>query len=206
MPRTTEDQVIALAGVFQAAYLVDELAKKGSIPEEAFRTSLNTLLKVDPASTLAVFGDRYSIQLGLRELIAVLEKQQNRTKTEMVRYVLTLLYLESKLSKRNDLLEVMGKRIQQIQGQTNHFEVTHSNIVGAFASLYKDTVSTFPQRIQVTGDPKFLRVDENADKIRAILLAGIRAAVLWRQVGGRRWKLLLMRKSVLEVARGLVAR
>ena len=204
MFRTTEDQVIALAGIFQAAYLVDELAKKGTIPEEGYKTCLNSLLKVNADSTLAVFGDRYSIQLGLRELISVLEKQQNRTKNEMVRYTLTLLYLEGKLSKRSDLLDIMGKRIQQIQGQTNHFEVTHSNIVGAFASLYKDTVSTFPQRIQVTGDPKFLRVDENADKIRAILLAGIRAAVLWRQVGGSRWKLIFMRKSVLEIARRLV--
>ncbi|OZG73703.1 lysogenization regulator HflD [Hahella sp. CCB-MM4] len=203
MSGNTEDQVIALAGVFQAAYLVDELAKKGTLGEEAFKTCLNSLLKVDVSNTIDAFGDRYGIQVGLRELIAVLEKQQNRSKTEMVRYALTLLYLEGKLRKRPDLLEVMGKRIQQVQTQTLHFEVTHSNIVGAFASLYKDTISTFPQRIQVTGDPKYLRVDENADKIRAILLAGIRAAVLWRQVGGRRWKLLFMRKQILQVARQL---
>ncbi|WP_020409739.1 high frequency lysogenization protein HflD [Hahella ganghwensis] len=203
MSGSTEDQVIALAGVFQAAFLVDELAKKGTLGEDAFATSLNSLLKIDASNTVDVFGDRYGIQPGLRELIAVLEKQQNRSKTEMVRYALTLLYLEGKLRKRGDLLEVMAKRIQQIQTQTNHFEVTHPNIVGAFASLYKDTVSTFPQRIQVTGDPKYLRVDENADKIRAILLAGIRAAVLWRQVGGRRWKLLFMRKQILQVARRL---
>jgi len=202
--RTTEDQVIALAGVFQATYLVDELAKKGTIPEETFKTCLNSLLKVNADSTLAVFGDHQSIQLGLRELINVLEKLQNRTRNEMVRYSLTLLYLESKLSKRNDLLEIMSKRIQQIQRQTHHFDVIHNNIIGAFASLYKDTVSTFPQRIQVTGDPKFLSVDENADKIRALLLAGIRAAVLWRQVGGSRWKLVFLRKSVLDIARGLV--
>ncbi len=42
-----------------------------------------------------------------------------------------------------------------------------------------------------------------ADIIRALLLAGIRAAFLWRQLGGRRWRLLLQRKKLLQASQNL---
>ncbi|ABC29155.1 uncharacterized protein involved in purine metabolism [Hahella chejuensis KCTC 2396] len=204
MSYNLENQVIALAGVFQSAALVDQLAKQGTVAPTSYECSLKSLLKVDATSTLDVYGDIYGLQLGLKELIAVLERKQDRKKVDVVRYALTLLYLEGKVNKRGDMLDVMSQRIAQINTQTLHFEPTHTNIISAFASLYSDTISTFPQRIQVTGDPRFLRVDENADKIRALLLAGIRAAVLWRQVGGRRWKLFFMRKKILQIANGML--
>ncbi|MBU6950735.1 MULTISPECIES: high frequency lysogenization protein HflD [unclassified Hahella] len=204
MSYNLENQVIALAGVFQSAALVDQLAKQGTVAPTSYECSLKSLLKVDATSTLDVYGDIYGVQLGLKELIAVLERKQDRKKVDVVRYALTLLYLEGKVNKRGDMLDVMSQRIAQITTQTLHFDPTHTNIISAFASLYSDTISTFPQRIQVTGDPRFLRVDENADKIRALLLAGIRAAVLWRQVGGRRWKLFFMRKKILQIANGML--
>ena len=37
----------------------------------------------------------------------------------------------------------------------------------------------------------------------ALLLAGIRSAYLWRQLGGRRWKLVLQRKPMLEASQNL---
>jgi high frequency lysogenization protein len=39
--------------------------------------------------------------------------------------------------------------------------------------------------------------------IRASLLAGIRAAILWRQTGGKRWQLLLNRKKIAQLANQL---
>jgi len=35
-------------------------------------------------------------------------------------------------------------------------------------------------------------------------LTGIRAAILWRQVGGRRWHLLFNRKRYFKDAKGLI--
>jgi high frequency lysogenization protein len=46
-----------------------------------------------------------------------------------------------------------------------------------------------------------LKDDENQHRIRALLLAGIRAAWLWRQVGGSRWRVLFGRTALLEAAR-----
>jgi len=44
---------------------------------------------------------------------------------------------------------------------------------------------------------------DTANLIRALLLAAIRAAVLWRQCGGRRWRLLLQRRDLLHAAQRL---
>lgn len=41
-------------------------------------------------------------------------------------------------------------------------------------------------------------------KIRALLLAGVRSAVLWRQVGGRRWQLFLWRNKFAKLAKKLI--
>jgi high frequency lysogenization protein len=66
--------------------------------------------------------------------------------------------------------------------------------------VYADTISTFRLRIQVSGNPSVLQREENAAKVRALLLAGIRSAVLWRQTGGRRWQLIFARKKVIRLA------
>ena len=42
------------------------------------------------------------------------------------------------------------------------------------------------------------------EKVRANLLAAVRSAVLWRQVGGRQWQLLLYRRQCSMLARGLL--
>jgi high frequency lysogenization protein len=44
------------------------------------------------------------------------------------------------------------------------------------------------------------------EQIRALLLAAVRAAVLWRQVGGGQIRLLLRRREYAMLARGLLSR
>ncbi|MFW5825254.1 MAG: DUF489 family protein, partial [Marinobacter sp.] len=102
-----------------------------------------------------------------------------------------------------DMLDIIGQRIEQARHTASHFGYVHSNLISNLASIYMDTISTFRQRIQVTGDPAVLQRDENAAKVRALLLAGIRSAVLWRQTGGRRWQLILRRRRVAATAREL---
>jgi high frequency lysogenization protein len=56
----------------------------------------------------------------------------------------------------------------------------------------------------VQGEPTYLADKARANQIRALLLAGIRAAVLWRQLGGRRWQLFISRRKILETAQQLL--
>ncbi|WP_426153264.1 high frequency lysogenization protein HflD [Pseudomonas sp. DC3000-4b1] len=194
-----QEQLIALGGVFQAAALVDRIAKTGQITEVELETMLGTLLVVDPKDTLEVFGGSHqSLREGFQALAAALERDPVSLQREPLRYALSMVTLERQLEKRPAMLETIGKRLPQIQAQVEHFGPAHENVIAACGGLYQDTLSTLRQRIQVHGDMRFLQQPSNASKIRALLLAGIRCARLWRQLGGHRWQLLLGRRKLLR--------
>ena len=198
MSRSLDDQTLALAGVFQAANLVQQIAHNGQCSETSLETCTN------PASTLDVYGGELTdIREGLVTLASVLGQQSKQQDIEVLRYVLNLIHLESKLNRRSVMLEEIGSRIDLDRHIASHFGYTLSNLISNLASVYTDTISTFRLRIQVSGNPSVLQRDENAAKVRALLLAGIRSAVLWRQTGGRRWQLIFSRRKVIERARQL---
>ena len=204
MSRSLNDQTIALAGVCQAANLVQQIAHNGQCSEASLETCIRSLFATDPATTLDVYGgDLPDIREGLVTLSSVLSQQSKQQDIEVLRYVLNLIHLESKLHRNPDMLDVIGSRIDQARHTASHFGYTHTNLISNLASVYADTISTFRLRIQVSGNPAILQRDENAAKVRALLLAGIRSAVLWRQTGGRRWQLIFSRKKVIEHARYL---
>ncbi|MEM1232202.1 MAG: DUF489 family protein, partial [Pseudomonadota bacterium] len=62
--------------------------------------------------------------------------------------------------------------------------------------IYTATISKLGHRIQVTGDPRTLAEPAVAAQIRALLLAGVRFAWLWRSLGGRRRHLVLSRRRL----------
>ncbi len=65
------------------------------------------------------------------------------------------------------------------------------------AAIYVDVISPLGPRIQVTGSPAVLQSPQVQAKVRATLLAGIRAAVLWHcRVGGGRLQLMLSRNRL----------
>ncbi|MEE3191683.1 MAG: DUF489 family protein, partial [Pseudomonadota bacterium] len=106
--------------------------------------------------------------------------------------------------KAPGMLDALGQGIQQASRQAEHFSNAHPNTIAALADLYKQTLSQLSFRIRVTGNPTYLQNAGTADKVRAILLSGIRAAILWRQVGGRRWQLLFSRRRYSEICRDLL--
>ena len=194
-----QEQLTALGAVFQAAVLVDRIAKTGQVSEADLGCMLGSLMVIDPKDTLDVFGgnDLY-LRDGYRALASALERDPNSLQREPLRYALSMLGLERQLGKRDDMLAVIGKRLPQIQNQVEHFGLVHENVIAASGALYQDTLSTLRQRIQVQGDMRHLQQPSNASKIRALLLAGIRCARLWRQLGGHRWQLVISRRKLLR--------
>lgn len=194
-----QEQLVALGGVFQAAVMADKIAKTGQVSEASLSCMLGSLLIRDPKNTLEVYGnDDSNLREGYRALIGALERDPSALQREPLRYVLAMLGLERQLAKRDDMLEIIGRRLPQIQSQVEHFGPVHENVIAACGALYQDTLSTFRQRIQVHGDMRFLQQPSNASKIRALLFAGIRSARLWRQLGGHRWQLVFSRRKLLR--------
>lgn len=195
-----ELRVLALAGVFQAAALVKQLAKTGRLDEKALLTSIKSIFKIDATTAIEVYENPQTLVLGLEELTRLFSNKKLPKDQDIARYVFSLLHLERKLNAHPKMLELIRTGISRATIQAAHFSPTHENVMANLASLYTDTLSTFSFRVHVTGEPLYLSQTAILNKVRALLLAGIRSAVLWQQLGGRRWQLLLTRASLLNIA------
>jgi len=202
MPQTDHDRAIALAGMMQAIDLVRTIAQHGQTNADDTETCLNSLIQIDAASSAAIYGGVARLRTGLRLLEQQLEQPRDM---ELTRYAVALLGLERKLARRTDLLAALRAGLEEAIRNLSHFPVAHSNTIARFADLYLNSLSTLTPRIMVNGDPIHLNNPDNANRIRALLLAGVRAAILWRQSGGGRLTLLLRRNPLLRETRRLLA-
>ncbi|ALG68781.1 high frequency lysogenization protein HflD [Beggiatoa leptomitoformis] len=200
------DTTLALAGIFQSAELVRQVARKGIVEHSAFDSSIKSVLKIDASSTEDVYGGLQGVKLGLQILVAQLGSQSRVNDRELMRYVLGILFLERKLIKKQEMLQTVQQGVQQAQRLAETSHTTDPEVVALLANLYSETISTFQHRIQVSGEQRHLENPLNANKIRSLLLSGIRSAVLWRQKGGNRWQLLFSRKKILQFAKDSLER
>lgn len=209
MEANTRNRTIALAALFQAVDGVNQIASSGNVDQDILRSAINSLLAEDSGSIEDLYGGLSELRTGLRSLMHQLGAgsldQAGRPKNvESTRYTINLLYLEKKLSSNPDSFRQLLDGIAATQEQLEFFEPTHTNIISRLAEIYTNTISKIGPRIIIKGDQTHLGNPDNAAKIRVLLLAGIRAALLWRQAGGNRWKLLLARGAMQKEARRLL--
>ena len=192
---TITNQTIALAGIAQAAALVQQLATKGTADPAALEASIASVLKIDSDSVIDIYGSLTGIKLGLEQLNVQMTGYKI-VNPEQARYSASLVFLENQLSDRKDLLKSIQTGITKAQAQSEHFGLLHENVLANLGEVYQSTISTLQPRIMVNGEQRYLSSPDVANKIRACLLAGIRSAILWKQCGGTRWKFLLFRKKI----------
>ncbi len=204
MANTLYDRTIAFAGICQAVALVQQVAKNGQCDSDAFETSLKAILSTNPSSTLDVYGRESALKIGLECLVKGIDSTPSGS--EITRYIISLMALERKLSSRKDAMSQLGDRLKMLERQVEHFDLLNEQMISNLASVYLDVISPIGPRIQVTGTPSILQQTSHQHKVRALLLSGIRSAVLWRQVGGRRLHLIFGRKKMVEQAQILLAR
>ena len=203
MSSREKEQTIALSAVFQAAELVAVLAKTGKVDNTSLQPLLESLLMVNAASTEDIYGGQWdcssNLALGRRITKQALGKERSSVNPDTLRYALSLIHLENKLSKAPEMLSLIGQKIGQIEQKKAHYDsVLHENMLASISGMYQDTLSKLSFRIQVHGDSRFLQQPHVANQVRAILMSGIRAAMLWRQLGGKRWHLIFKRKGLLN--------
>ena len=200
---TLEQQTLALAGVAQAARIVDQVSKTGSYPIEFLEPSIHSLFEFDATDVADVYGGIAGVKLGLNNLAAILANRQGEESRDVIRYVFNLLYLERKFAASGEIQSIVHSRLQHASFRAEHFASHVNDICHSVSGIYQDTLSKLRFRIKVTGSAQHLQDSVNADIIRALLLAGVRSAFLWRQLGGRRWKLMVQRRRLLETAQNL---
>ncbi len=225
------ERVMALSGLVQAAFLVSNIARSGMVSQTSLESSLNSIFVTNPANTLDVYEGTAGIATGIRVAGELFEKFNIESHVDVVRYVLALIQLERKVSRYPEKLRAIGAGIslidekrnlnQQIDTQSHdqgdaqdndqrNIQVHAQNrrridqsLVSELAALYETELGVFDPRINILGKENHLKNDNNISRIRALLLSGIRSAVLWHQLGGRRWQLLLTRRSVHQALKRL---
>ncbi len=198
------DRTLALAGVFQAASLVDQIANRGMANNAIIENTLETLFKFDADRVEAVYGGVIGVQHGLRVMCEQFQSSRATRDVNITRYVVSLLVLERKLMANPAMQQQLREKLAAIENQLEFFSLSHDTMFAKLAEVYKSTISRLGPRIMVQGDQPWLSNETNANRVRALLLGGIRSAVLWRQCGGSRWQILFGRKKIIDACRFLL--
>jgi high frequency lysogenization protein len=198
-------QVLALAGVFQATELVRQAANHGTWSGYAATTCLESLFRLEADTAEAVYGGTEKVRLGLQTLVAVLSGEQRHA--ESLQYVVGLMQLQRRFLREQAMQHEVGERLDAIAllGANLEQHERQDLQAGEIAELYANSLSTLTPRIVVHGRPQYLQNPRTVNWVRTLLFAGLRSAVLWRQVGGGRFSLLFGRRKALDAAHRLLA-
>lgn len=205
MTYSLEDRVIALAGLVQAAWLTDSIAYTGKAEDTALDASLGSLFSFQAPDVAGVFGGPARVRRGLEILSRVLDNRGKPEDLRLTRYLVSLVGHARRATQNDELMDALRRGLERAEQQKSHFEGWDAPVMANLADVYVRTVGTLDPRIMVNGEPARLQNPVNVDHIRALLLAGVRAAVLWRQTGGRRWHLVLARRKLKLAADRLLA-
>lgn len=193
-----KDRVIALAGLIQAIRLVQEMAETGSAEGQPLESSLASVFRLEADSAEHVYGGLDGVGSGLRSLVQHLDGSKRHPNATRIAF--SVLMVERKLAKRPDLLARIAAGIGEIEPQMLESGVSHPAVLSRLGELYASTVSTLTPRVLVQGNPLYLSQPAIVAEIRALLMAAVRAAVLWRQMGGTYWDFVLRKAQITAVA------
>ena len=178
------DRVLAFAGIVQACRCVQQIATTGMAETTALTASIQSILIVDADDCEDIFNAGDKLHTGLKYSVELFSNAGTMERTEVMRMVISVIQLEHTLSKNPAALNEISAGIEKTTEQSEHFSLLHANVLASLAGVYSDTLSVL--------------------KIRSLLLAAVRAAVLWRQSGGSRWQLLFYRKRYLHETKQLL--
>jgi high frequency lysogenization protein len=198
--KPTHDQAMALAAVFQACYLVDQLANTGEASTAEMEVCIGALLNQNPESLADLFGSEQNLEAGVEAMTVLLGEHKDSELFRATTLVSTIavLSIERQLNSRPVMLQNIAEGIDNATRQAEHFSVIHDNVFANIAALYQQTISTLSQRIQVKGNPIYLQQPGVAERIRCLLFAAVRSAFLWRQLGGKRYHLVVYRQALIQ--------
>lgn len=202
MSRPVSERVLALAGLAQSLQQVRRIADTGQSEAAVVQTSIESLFRIDATNTADVYGSVAGVSSGLR-LVRGYLGEGNKDEA-LARLGLSVLQLERRFIRDGSTASAVHSGIVDISAQARTLGSTHPDVLTALGTLYADTISHLRPRVMVQGNPHYLAQPAVVAEIRAILLAAVRSAVLWRQLGGNYWDFLFSRRAMLDAANDLL--
>lgn len=195
-----EKRVLALAGLVQAVHLVISAAKHGMVAQDSMEKTLAPIFVQNPGSIAEVYAGTRHISVGLNLTQEMLTDFRTEDHGDLIRYCLAVMALERSLSSDPEKLNALGDAIQQVSENRDPEALP----VPELAEVYERIISSIEPRIKISGHRGHLQNIANVQRIRALLLSALRSAVLWHQMGGRRWQLLLQRGRYKEAIKNFI--
>jgi high frequency lysogenization protein len=196
---------IAFAGMLQASELVRQLASSGNCSQQAARASLDSIFNMNPESTEDVYGGLGGVRMGLRVMVELFSARNSQENLQSLNYALGMAKLGLQIERDRKRQADLGREIDLIESAwTDSEDPLDDSVIAQLAEAYQRHISTMDFRLSINGKPEYLKQTEKVALIRALLLAGIRSAFLWRQVGGRQWRLIFQRRKMLQHAESLL--
>jgi high frequency lysogenization protein len=197
-----EYRVLAVGFTLQCAQQIDKLAREGSTDQATVAALQEPLFVLNPKSYSSVFPKPNLLVPGLTLIESFSRGGSLRSIQMIVQYAIGMLRLADGVLANPQLASQIRHGIEAIDrsAPANANDTDISEQTRAIATIYKATLSKFPRPIQIQGSAAMLSNEDNAATIRSLLLAGVRAALFWRQLGGRRWQLFLYRKRLATTA------
>lgn len=189
-----DDRVLALGALLVALSQVRRIAETGQSDTATLQVALDSVFRLDAADTAAAVGGVDAVRPGLRLLrdyLAGTNKDEALGKLAMA-----VMQLERRFVADAAMTERVRTGLRVLQGPVERLGSPHHDVVAGLASLYADTISHLRPRVMVQGNPHYLGQAGVVAEIRALLLAALRAAVLWRQMGGSLWDFLFRRRDM----------
>lgn len=192
-----DDRVLALAGIAQALQQVRRIAETGHSEAAIVRTAMDSVMRIDAPTPEAVYGSARQVEPGLRLLR---DYFRNQGKDQLLpRLALSVMQLERRFVREATTVDKVDTGIRATSARLAELgESNHPDVLAAMAELYKNSISQLKPKIMVQGNPHYLNQATVVAEIRALLLAAVRSAVLWRQLGGNYWDFLFSRKAMVE--------
>lgn len=200
------ERVIALAALTQSLRLVQQLATLGQTEQHPESVLFDSLFRFDVEDVRTIYGGEpigHGLERGLRELLALLG--HGTRDPAVARMGQTLLGLERAFIRHPSAGARVQEVLRDIDRQRHHLGAMHPTVINRLGDLYVEQVSSLAQRVLVQGNPTYLGQPQVVGEVRALLLCGLRATVLWRQLGGSRLDFLLRRRVMIEIARDLLS-
>lgn len=196
-------RVLALAGLLQALAQVRRIADTGQAHAEVLATALDSVFRIDAGTAAEVYGGSAGVHAGLALLRDYFDGAL--PDDQLPRLALAVIQLERRFVRDDDMVDRVQAGIAAQSEAAHRLGSTHPDVLNALGALYADTLSHLRPRVLVQGNPHYLGQAAVVAEVRAVLLAAVRSAVLWRQLGGSLWDLLLRKREMGAAVRVLLA-
>ncbi len=192
-------RTLTLSALYQCAQIVHSISVDGVATLTDYKAITQLLFAEDNEAFNNILNEVKPFKTGLEHLGKQLSGQQDSIEhLEITRYVISLIALEKSFSNQTQLLQQVAEKVELCHQKMGDNDDKFVEKIKQVAEVYVEHISSLQPRIRIKGSKGHLSNPKNSERIRCILLAGLRIAMHWRTLNGRRWHLFFFRSRYIN--------